>query len=221
MQVFDSLHAFIWRSLSSNNCNSYLIDKPPRVLIDPGHVNSFDPVAQGLREIGLENKDIGLIICTHGHPDHLEAVQLFKNAPTLFTIHEEERELVETINRYLESAYGKRAALVKPDFFLKEGTLTLKGLELTIIHTPGHSPGSISVYWPEKKALFTGDLIFKGGIGRTDLAGGNGSQLKESIKKLRELEIEWMLPGHGDMISGAEAVRENFDRIEQLWFNYL
>ena len=94
-------------------------------------------------------------------------------------------------------------------------------LELSVIHTPGHSPGSASLYWPLQKALFTGDLIFREGVGRTDLPGGDGSLLKESIKRLAELDVEWLLPGHGNFISGAKAVRKNFDQVEQFYFAYV
>ena len=85
----------------------------------------------------------------------------------------------------------------------------------------GHSPGSVALYWPEEKALFTGDLIFRGGVGRTDLPGGNGADLKQSIKRLVELDIEWILPGHGDLVSGGAEVRANFNHIEQVFFNYV
>jgi len=110
---------------------------------------------------------------------------------------------------------------IKPDFFLKEGDLTLDGLELSIFHTPGHSPGSATLYWPAQKALFTGDLIFKEGFGRTDLPGGDSATLKESIKRMADLDVEWLLSGHGDIIAGAEAVRKNFRDIEQFYFAYI
>ncbi|HQN20182.1 MAG TPA: MBL fold metallo-hydrolase, partial [Syntrophobacteraceae bacterium] len=108
-----------------------------------------------------------------------------------------------------------------PAFFLQEGDLVVKGMLFRVIHTPGHSPGSISLYWPEQKALFTGDVIFKDGLGRTDLPGGNGSTLKKSIRKLAELDVECLLPGHGDVILGAEQVRMNFQRVERTWFAYI
>jgi len=69
--------------------------------------------------------------------------------------------------------------------------------------------------------MFTGDLVFKEGIGRTDLPGGNGSVLKESIKKLAKLEIEWLLPGHGDIISGAKDVEKNFAHLQQFWLTHI
>jgi glyoxylase-like metal-dependent hydrolase (beta-lactamase superfamily II) len=97
----------------------------------------------------------------------------------------------------------------------------VNGLELKVFHTPGHSPGSLSVYSPKQKVLFTGDLIFKNGIGRTDLPGGNSTLLKKSVERLRELEIEILLPGHGEIISGAKEIRANFDTIERFWFPFL
>ena len=115
----------------------------------------------------------------------------------------------------------QQLAALLPDFFLKEGRLSIDGMELDIFHTPGHSPGSITLYWPTQKAFFTGDLVFKEGLGRTDLPGGDGSKLKESIKRLTELEVEWLLPGHGEIISGAEKVRKNFAEIEQFYFAYV
>jgi glyoxylase-like metal-dependent hydrolase (beta-lactamase superfamily II) len=221
MKVLNNLHAFVWQSMTTNNCNAYLIDGPARVLIDPGHSKLFDHVAQGLQQLGLAITDIDLIICTHAHPDHIEAVQLFKNMPTRFTVHEDEWQWTVTIGKQMIAAFGIDMDSMMPDFFLREGHLSVNGLEMNIFHTPGHSPGSITLYWPSQKALFTGDLVFKEGLGRTDLPGGDGSKLQESIKRLTDLDVEWLLPGHGEIISGAEKVRKNFAEIEQFYFAYI
>ena len=221
MKVLKNLHAFIWQSMTTNNCNAYLIDGPARVLIDPGHSRLFDHVGQGLEQLGMAITDIDLIICTHAHPDHIEAVQLFKDIPTRFTVHEDEWQWAATIGNQMSAAFGIDMDSIMPDFFLKEGHLSLDGLEMDIFHTPGHSPGSLTLYWPAQKALFTGDLVFKEGLGRTDLPGGDGTKLKESIKRLTDLDVEWLLPGHGEIISGAEKVRKNFAEIEQFYFAYV
>jgi glyoxylase-like metal-dependent hydrolase (beta-lactamase superfamily II) len=221
MKVFKNLHAFIWQSMTANNCNAYLIDGPTRVLIDPGHSRLFDHVEQGLDQLDLSIGDIDLIICTHAHPDHIEAVQLFKDIPTRFTLHEDEWQWAATIGKQMSAAFGIDMDALLPDFFLKEGNLSIDDLELNIFHTPGHSPGSITLYWPSQKALFTGDLIFKEGLGRTDLPGGNGSKLKESIRRLTDLDVECLLPGHGEIIMGAEKVRKNFAELEQFYFKYV
>jgi hydroxyacylglutathione hydrolase len=109
----------------------------------------------------------------------------------------------------------------EPDILLQEGDLQIGDIALQVLHTPGHSPGSICLYWPAEKALFTGDLIFNQGIGRTDLPGGNGQALKESIRKASALDVEILLPGHGDAISGRDAVRKNFEGVESFWFAYI
>jgi glyoxylase-like metal-dependent hydrolase (beta-lactamase superfamily II) len=221
MKITHNLHAFVWESMTANNCNTYLIDGPTRVLIDPGHSRLFDHVELGLKGLGLIAADIGLVVCTHAHPDHIEGVQLFKDSPALFTLHENEWQWAAAIGKQMAAAHGMDMDSIKPDFLLKEGDLTLDGLELKIIHTPGHSPGSATLYWPAQKALFTGDLIFKEGFGRTDLPGGDSATLKESIKRLMDLDVEWLLSGHGEIIAGAEAVRKNFNDIEQFYFKYI
>jgi glyoxylase-like metal-dependent hydrolase (beta-lactamase superfamily II) len=220
MQIDNDIHAFIWESMVANNCNTYLIDGPTRILIDPGHTEHFDHVRKGLESLDLDLKDLGIIICTHAHPDHIEAVQLFKDMPALVTIHAEEWQNLINMENHIK-AMGIDPESLAPDFLLKEGDLSINGIDLKVMHTPGHSPGGISLYWPKRKALFTGDLIFKDGIGRTDLPGGDGPLLKESITRLADLETTWVLPGHGAIVSGENEVKMNFGRIEQYWFAYI
>lgn len=221
MQLTDNLYAFLWQSMTANNCNTYLIDGPSRVLIDPGHRAHFGHIQRELEALDLGIDDIDVVICTHAHPDHLEAVALFKDTPALFALHETEWQWAATIGKQMSAAYGIDIDDFRPDFFLQEGNLALNGLELDIIHTPGHSPGSISLYWPLQKALFTGDLIFKEGVGRTDLPAGDGSLLKQSIQGLKDLDAAWLLSGHGDVISGAEKVKKNFADVESFYFAYV
>jgi glyoxylase-like metal-dependent hydrolase (beta-lactamase superfamily II) len=221
MKLTDNLHAFIWQSMTANNCNAYFIDGPSRVLIDPGHRALFEHVQRGLEDLDLSIKDIDVVICTHAHPDHLEAVPLLKNTAALFTMHETEWQWAATIGKQMSPSFGIDINELRPDFFLTEGNLSLDGLDLDIIHTPGHSPGSVSLYWPQQKALFTGDLVFKEGVGRTDLPGGDGSQLKESIKGLKNLDVEWLLSGHGEVLSGSENVKKNFENVESFYFRYV
>jgi glyoxylase-like metal-dependent hydrolase (beta-lactamase superfamily II) len=221
MQISKNLHAFIWKSITANNCNTYLIEGPTRILIDPGHIRMFDHVKKGLQELGLGIEDIGLILGTHAHPDHVEAVQTFTKTPALTAIHEKEWQWLKSMQPQIEATFGLRMDSISPDFFLKEGDISIAGLDLRIIHTPGHSPGSVSIFWPAENVLFTGDLIFKEGLGRTDLPGGDGTILKESIKRLSDLDAEWLLPGHGDVVAGKSEVRANFDQVEQLWFAYI
>ncbi len=221
MELFNGLHAWLWRSVTANNCNTYLIDGPVRILIDPGHARLFHHVENGLNNLGLSIGDVHLVICTHAHPDHIEAVRFFRETAARFTLHAADWAMLEKMEKYMSVAGGPDAGSQPPRFFLREGGLEVSGVRIEVLHTPGHSPGSISLYWPDHDALFTGDLVFKSGVGRTDLPGGDPRALKESISRLAARDAAWLLPGHGDVISGKEAVRENFSRIQQTWLRGL
>lgn len=221
MKVFDGLHAFMWDSMTANNCNTYLIDGPVRVLIDPGHEAYFDYVAKGLSALGLGTDDIDLVICTHCHPDHLEGIKRFKNKRAQVTLHETEWQFLTGPASRRWGAMVAPPDGITPSFFLKEGPLTLTGLELEVFHTPGHSPGSICLYWPEKKVLFSGDLIFAEGLGRVDLPGGDGNLLKKSILRMKSLDTQWIMPGHGEYVSGKIDVHQTFFNLETVWFQYV
>lgn len=221
MQINDTLHAFLWQSMTSNNCNTYFINGAVRVLIDPGHMGLFDHVQTHLSDLGMSLADIDLVICTHGHPDHLEAVQRFSDTQTLFAFGDTEWQWMKSMKKHLQAGIGLQLDAMVPDFLLQEGHFRIRDLAFQVYHTPGHSPGSICIYWPEFRVLFTGDLIFKEGLGRTDLPGGNGQLLKESIKKMSELDVEWLLSGHGNIIAGLDQVKRNFEQVERFWFSYI
>jgi glyoxylase-like metal-dependent hydrolase (beta-lactamase superfamily II) len=99
---------------------------------------------------------------------------------------------------------------------MKEGDLILGKTELEVLQTPGHSPGSVSFYWPRYKILIPGDVVFMQGVGRTDLPGGNAKTLKASVDRLSTLPVELLIPGHGQAIQGADRVRANFSYLKKL-----
>ena len=213
MKILDGLYGFIWQSASENNCNSFLIDGAKKILVDPGHRHLFQHVKRGLAQIEMTPEQIDVVLVTHGHPDHLEMVGSF-GPETLWAM---SRIDYEFVMKYI----GSHMKLPDPTFFLQEGELTIGDKTFQVILTPGHSPGSICLYWPEKKVLFTGDVVFSQSIGRTDLPGGSGKQLKESISRLAELDVEVLCPGHGDVVAGRENVKKNFKLIRDFWFNQL
>jgi hydroxyacylglutathione hydrolase len=221
MKVFDGLHAFMWDSMTANNCNTYLIDGPVRVLIDPGHEAHFDHVVQGLDALGLGIGDIDFVICTHSHPDHLEGARRFKGQRAQMSLHKADWHFLSDMMAQGWGAMIGHLCETPPDDFLEEGPLNLKGLELQVFHTPGHSPGSVCLYWPDKKVLFTGDLIFAEGLGRVDLPGGDGKLLKESILRMKALDTHWIMPGHGEYVATEINVRQTFSNLETVWFNYV
>lgn len=213
MKIVDGLYGFLWQSASENNCNSYFIDGSKRILIDPGHRHLFQHVRRGLERIGVTPEQIDVVLVTHGHPDHLETAGSF-GPSTRWAM---SRIDYEFVMKYL----GPQTEIPQPAFFLQEGGLVIGDRDFQAIHTPGHSPGSVCLYWRQQKVLFTGDVVFSQSIGRTDLPGGSGRQLKESISRLAELDVEVLCPGHGDVVAGRENVRKNFKMIKDFWFNYL
>jgi hydroxyacylglutathione hydrolase len=246
MRLLEILYCYIWPG-KGNNSNSYLFTNVlrgdrPHVLIDPGHVvnelkeRCLDHLLGSMERDGLKPEDIGLIINTHSHPDHCEANQAVversraragKPNQALIALHEDEEEYRRVLGGMMARMLG-REVTIEPNFYLKEGDLNLgkdKKLDLKVLHTPGHSPGSISLYWPDNKVLITGDLLFYGGVGRTDLPGGDGLLLKQSIERLSELDIEYLLPGHstefGNIIKGEDKVKQNFTFVRLNYFPML
>lgn len=213
MKVTEGLYAFLWKSPVENNCNAFLAAGGKTVLIDPGHRHLFRHVEEGLRRLGMALPSVDLVVVTHGHPDHIEGWRMFRK-PTLLAMGEEEY-------RFLLERGGRGVREFAPDVFLREGDLAVGDLSFEVFLTPGHSPGSVSLYWKDRKALFAGDVVFAGGIGRTDLPGGAARKLRESIERMKELDVEFLLPGHGDPVRGREAVRRNFQLIEEYWFRSL
>lgn len=219
MELLDNLHVFLWNSMTANNCNTYFIDGEKKILIDPGHYHLFDHVRGELARLSLSPEDMQMVIITHGHPDHMEGVRIFQGTDTMVAVSSSEMEFIQTVAPHYGEALGISG--FEPEVLLQEGDLRIGDLGFEVIHTPGHSPGSICLYWPDRKVLFTGDVVFNQGIGRTDLPGGNGEELKESIRRISELDVEYLLTGHGDIVTGREAVKENFKTIEAYWFAYL
>ncbi len=219
MKILDDLHAFLWHNPTANNCNTYFIDAEKRILVDPGHYHLFSHVQEALSGLSLSTGEIDVVIITHCHPDHMEAVRAFADTTALIAIPATEMDFIKRVAQHHGEALG--IADFEPQILLHEGELNVGNMNFQVIQTPGHSPGSICLYWPDRKVLFTGDVVFNQGIGRTDLPGGNGQKLKESIKKISRLDVEYLLPGHGEMVSGREAVKANFRNIERMWFPYL
>jgi glyoxylase-like metal-dependent hydrolase (beta-lactamase superfamily II) len=213
MKIFDGLHAFIWRINTQNNCNTYLIDGKLKIIIDPGHRHLFDHVLKNLSALKISPDQIDVAIVTHGHPDHLEAVQVL-NKEIMFAMNADE-------HRFISELAGQYWKIPEPLFFLKEGDLIIGEHSFEVIATPGHSPGSICLYWPAKKALFTGDLVFNESIGRTDLPGGNSGLMKQSLEKISGMDIDYLLCGHGEIVAGKKKVEANFQKIRNYWFDFL
>ena len=221
MKLLDDLYFYPWESMAENNCNSYLIGGALPTLIDPGHHHLFPKLREAMAADGFQPKDIKLIIATHAHPDHFEAIQNFLDLKTRISLHPEAERFIEEHGEHFFRVLGMNLPPYRVDFHLVEGELEVGEHRLRVIHTPGHAPGSICIYWSEVKALFAGDVIFSQSLGRTDLPGGNSALLKEAIDRLASLEVSLLLPGHGPVVQGKGEVKRNFHLVRTMFYGMI
>jgi len=229
VKLTERFYCYVWRG-QGNNSNailwpSVLRGERPHVLIDPGHIRNelgepcFDSLVQAMGKDGFKMKDIGLVIATHSHLDHIEATELVvEKSGALYTLSREEDEFYRKVGKAFFQSFGGKPLQVEPFFYLKPGDLSLGAkdnkLAVKVFVTPGHSPGSICLYLEEDKILVTGDVVFAGSVGRTDLPGGSSSLLRRSIDELSHLDVEYLVAGHnagmGSIIAGKDKVKRNF-----------
>lgn len=221
MKLLEGIYFYPWESMTVNNCNSFFIDGEVPTLVDPGHVNLLPQLLEAMENDGLSAQGVKLVLNTHGHPDHCEGSAWFKERGAMVTISEEEDDFLRGPGGEVYRAMGMQVPEMKPDFFLQEGELNLGSRKAEVVLTPGHTPASVCVYLEEEKVLIAGDLIFYGGVGRVDLPGGSADMLKESITLVSRLEVEHLLPGHGQVLSGKDNVAANFHYVQQALFQML
>ncbi|MFC1893977.1 MBL fold metallo-hydrolase [Chloroflexota bacterium] len=220
MKLVNNLYTYVWQG-KDNNCNSFVfadvLKGNRHVVIDPGHITTpsyrepgFTKLFTEMEKDGIEGRAIGMVILTHAHPDHCEAANVIK----------EQKNVYVALHREDEDLYKRLGGIV--DIYLEEGELQLANgsqTRLQIFHSPGHSPGHITIYWPEEKVLIAGDVIFYRSTGRVDLPGGSAKTLKQSIERLSGLDIEYLLCGHPyghpGIIKGRDTVQENFEFIKR------
>ncbi len=191
--------------------NCYIVyckDTKEGIVIDPG--------SQGA-EIGDKIKELGLsikyIILTHGHWDHTDGILGLKekiDAPVL--IHKEDEALLKAGKKGIYSKASSDGIEVIPDEYINdEEKLEVGNMTVEIIHTPGHSPGGVSIKIGDR--IFTGDTLFTGSIGRTDLYGGSYETIISSIKEKILIcpDDTIVYPGHGESSTiGREKVSNPF-----------
>ena len=164
-------------------------------LIDPGY--DADTVLDKLTELGLT---VEAILLTHGHFDHVGAVrEIAADTGCKVYLCAEDLSLPPQLTAgklYYTDTYG-------------EGTkLHLAGLEMTVLHTPGHTPGSVCLLIDD--AMFSGDTLFAGSCGRTDFPGGSDAAMGASLRRLAGLSTDYRVyPGHGMDTTLAEEKRYN------------
>lgn len=162
------------------------------LVIDPA--GSEGKILAKIEEMGLTLK---YVVSTHAHADHTcgNSAILAKTDAELVAHKDDAAQMVSAKNKAFSIALGKKPS-PKPDILVQDGDILRIGKEiLQVIHTPGHSPGAICLYGGGN--LFTGDTLFVGAVGRTDLKGGSLEILLASLKKLLRLPLETTVwPGH-------------------------
>ncbi|MFI3209791.1 MAG: MBL fold metallo-hydrolase [Peptostreptococcaceae bacterium] len=149
--------------------------------------------------INTNKLNLKYILLTHGHGDHIGAVNKIKETykDVQVVSHIDEKELLNDSKKNLSYSMHCGVQSVESDIYLKDrDKLKLGGETITFIHTPGHTPGGSCIRVNDD--MFTGDTIFAGNVGRCDLFGGNFNTLKKSLKKIQKFEDNVRIhPGHG------------------------
>ena len=200
-------------------CNCSIIGDPitrEALVIDPG-----DEVTRILELLGRHKLTVKAIVSTHAHIDHvggLSKLRQYTGAPIL--MHRDDLPLYQGMEVQAAFLGVATPEITDVDQLLKEGdALNWGSFQANVIHTPGHTPGSVCLYLPKDAGsvamptprLFAGDTLFAGSIGRTDLWGGSMDQISDSLRgKLMKLPDETIVyPGHGRLTSIGEERNTN------------
>ena len=169
------------------------------ILIDTGVAGKFPVLRRRLAEAGVRVRDVNLIVLTHEHYDHIGATAFFHRTAVV-AAHCLAANKVELQDEFV--TFRKYRDLPsKPfwvDLWLEDGSIIdLGNYELQVLHTPGHTSGCICLYEPRAQLLFTGDTVFAGGTLSEIAVGGNVSDYVSSIRRLSNLKVRQIFPGHG------------------------
>lgn len=187
------------------HCNDTL----QAVVIDPGFVNQreFNEIISHIVSNQLKLK---FIIATHGHPDHTCGnAELKDRFRVPICVHEDDAFMLGESGRETAQFFGFDCISPSPDILLREGSYIKFGdVSLRVLHTPGHSLGSIVLLGETE--VFTGDTLFAGSIGRTDFPGSSDREMQLSLRKLLSLPDYFVVyPGHGPETKIGEEKRVN------------
>ena len=182
----------------SYNSNCY-------ILVHGGEALVIDPSASAksiLDRVEKEGAVLKGILLTHGHFDHIVSIDTLRRAcPVPLMIHKEDAEMLEDGRKNAFTLFfGQDISYQGAQRLLEHGDkINLGGIDIEVIHLPGHSKGSVCYYIPGERTMFTGDLLFAQGYGRADLHGGNMFTLRTSLCALRSYPKNVIIyPGHGE-----------------------
>ena len=170
--------------------NTYLLSIGNDVIL-------IDPASKPEKLIDkLQGRNLLAVLLTHGHFDHIKACDgLYEKYGCRIYLHPDDEELAR--DKYSGADFGLVSYISCPIEPLKEGKMKIGPFEFETIFTPGHTPGSVIFVFDHY--IFTGDTLFRGSVGRTDLKGGDARTLKQSLQIFKSFDQEYfILPGHDD-----------------------
>lgn len=194
------------------NCYILVCEETSEALIiDPGFTDREWPKI--FNNIKRSKIQIAYIINTHGHADHISGNLRVKDIThATLAVHYRDVDMLTNPIKNLSLMLGLNVTSPPPDLALRGGEeIEVGSIRLKVLHTPGHTPGSISLYCESLGAIFTGDVLFAGSVGRTDLPGSSYRDLISSIRmKLFALPDETIVyPGHGERTTIGVERRSN------------
>lgn len=179
------------------------------IVFDPGF--DADYISQTLKDNGLE---VAAYVLTHTHFDHINALaDLHDAAPAPIVVHSKDWGWAFSPTNQGAPDYPcpRKPDAANVQWLESAADWTFADLTFQCLETPGHTPGGCCLLFPEGRIMITGDTLFKGSCGRTDLPGGSSRQLKESLKMLRTLEDDIQIfPGHGHSSTIGKEKATNF-----------
>ena len=192
--------------------NAVVLGGPEKIIIDAGAGFYWPELKRKMADDGLDPAELKMALFTHSHPDHMEAGRFLSSEYGLpLALSEIEAGFFRSQGAWFYEKWNTPV----PDFSLvelDEGPLGLAGAGLRVYLTPGHSPGSLSLHWPEKKLLVVGDTYFPGTIGAIDYPGGSGAAMYASVALLESLkDVETVLCGHFGALVGRDEILANYE----------
>jgi hydroxyacylglutathione hydrolase len=189
------------------NCYLAVSDGGQALVIDPGE--DAGQIAVALRERKLT---VAAYLITHGHMDHIGGLaELTRQFPAPVAIHPADGTWAFSPANAMPPYYDAPERPANIDRHLADGQQYEDGgLRYEIITTPGHSPGCVCFHFPAEKTLFTGDTLFSGSVGRTDLEGSDETLMESSLRRLAQLPGDTLVyPGHGPRTTIGREKRDN------------
>jgi hydroxyacylglutathione hydrolase len=195
---------------NSFESNTFIVVGDRACVIDPG----INP-RRVLSKFDEYNIEADILINTHCHFDHTGAdAKVLELGGIKLGVHDRDATAIESgdDSLILASLFGRDTVKLTVDLKLKDGdVIDLGGVRLEVVHTPGHTPGSMCLYEPQNRSLFTGDTVFRDGLGRTDFPGSSRRDMKKSVERLVELHekkgVSKIFPGHGHIGRGSDILR--------------